>query len=149
MSPAAHKLAYSRADRVIFVARGILTATLMTAVVAAIVNWAYERFLAPDLYAAGPPLARAVFVVGLTVPFILGGLLIFGIPAAWVLRRLGSQNVLTFAIAGAVTGVVWGQTVVALVRPTFGTTPYIVDGVFGATSMIFWWLISPKDLPIP
>jgi hypothetical protein len=131
------------------VARGILTAALMTALLAAIVNWGYERFLAPDLYAAGPPLARAIFVILLTVPFILGGLLILGIPAAWVLRRLHTQNIVTFAIAGAVTGIVWGQAVVALVRPTFGMTPYIVDAVFGATSMMLWWWMSPKDLVIP
>lgn len=147
MAPTA--LPLRKSERIIIGVRSALTAALLTALLAALVNWTYERSFAPALYAAGHPLARAVFVIVLTFPFILSGILILGIPAALVLRRLQIQNFLTFAIAGAVTGIVWGQTVVALVRPTFGITPYIVDAIFGATSMMLFWWIRPRGLAIP
>ena len=145
MAQSLDQIPYSRSDRIILCARGVLTAALLTALVAAFANWINERIFAPELYAAGHPLARAVFVMVLTFPFILGGLLVLGIPAALCLWRFRVQNILTYALAGVVTGILWGVTVVAMFRPTFGITPHIVDATFGSVSMLFWWGLRPRQ----
>lgn len=99
---------YSQGKRGILLASRVLTTTLLTAVLGAIENWGYERFFAPELYAAGPPFARATWLIAFSFPFILAGLLIIGLPTAFVLRRARLGSALSYAAVGAVTGALWG-----------------------------------------
>ena len=130
---------FSGGVRVILLVTRILTATLLTALVGAVANWLYERFFAPDLYAAGPPLARAVEAVALTFPFVLAGLLVFGLPAAYLLRIGRLESAISYAAAGAVTGATWGATF-DVVWP-FG---YAAFAFYGCTCALFWWLLRPR-----
>jgi hypothetical protein len=149
MAESVDQLPNNRIDRVILAARGVLTAALFTAVVAAFANWIYELFFDPARYATGLPIARGLFVIVMTFPFILGGLVVLGIPTTWLLRRFHVANAFTFGLTGAVTGVLWGATVVALAVPTFGITAHVLNATFGVMSMLFWWWVSPKALATP
>ena len=126
----------------------LLAATLLTAVVGALGNWVYELFFDPQRYSTGLPVARAVFVTIATFPFIFGGLVVLGIPASLLLRRLQIENMLTYALAGIVTGIAWGATVVALVVPLNNPAAAIVDAGFGCMSMLFWWWLRPRNLAV-
>ena len=127
-------------ERAIVLVTRILTATLLTAFVGAIQNWFYERFFAPNLYSAGPPLWRAIGSVGLTLPFIFVGLLVLGLPAAYLLRRGRLESALSYAAAGTTTGTLWGY--VLGFQTTYG---YVVSAFYGCSCALFWWMLRPRD----
>ena len=130
---------FSAGEHAILLVTRILTATLLTAFVGAIQNWFYERFFAPDLYSAGPPLWRAIGMIGLSLPFILMGLLVLGLPAAYLLRRARFESALSYAAAGATTGTVWGA--VLGFQTTYG---FVVSAFYGCSCALFWWMLRPR-----
>ncbi|HEX6661284.1 MAG TPA: hypothetical protein VF067_05395 [Sphingomicrobium sp.] len=135
-----HKQPFSTSERVVLLITRMLTATLLTAFVGALENWLYELFFAPDLYAAGNPLARGVFALGLSFPYILVGLLLLGLPIAYALHRLRAESALTYSIAGLVTGSLWGW--IALGSQTaYGL---LITAFYGIVCALFWWWLRPR-----
>jgi hypothetical protein len=112
---------------------------LLTAFVVAAENSIEERFFHSELYAAGPWLGRWVFVFVVSIPFILSGLLFLGLPASYALRRLGAESAPNYALAGLVTGAVWGLAVTDRDVSDVGTTAF-----FGAVCLLLWWLFRPN-----
>jgi hypothetical protein len=119
----------------------MLAAALLTAIVGAIENWLYEFFFAPELYSAGPPLGRAAFVVAFSFPFVLGALLILGLPTAFVLRRAKIDSMFSYAIAGVILGACWGRLFGA-VTP-LGLT---VTASYGCCCALLWYWLRPRGL---
>ena len=117
-----------------------LAAVLLTAFVGAVQNFFYERFFDPELYAAGPPLARGAFSVVLTAPFILSGLIVLGFPTAFALHRLTAESSLTYGLAGAACGALWGL----ILFPWSSSTFPILCAFYGCTCALFWWWLRPK-----
>ena len=131
---------YGKVEQALLLATRVLATTFLTALAGAIENWGYERFFAPDLYAAGPPLVRAVGALAITFPFILVGLLILGLPAAYVLRRLRTETAISYAATGAVAGVLWGYLIGFQTTYGFG-----VSAFYGCTCARIWWWLRPRD----
>jgi len=134
-----HERPYSAGERVVLLLTRVLSATFFTALVGAIENWFYERFFAPDLYAAGPPLGRAMFTLGIAVPYILAGLIVLGLPAAYALRRMRAESALNYAAAGLVTGALWGFT--TLSSNSYGIA---LAAFYGGVCALFWWWLRPR-----
>lgn len=132
---------YSRGERVILLITRMLTATFLTALVGAIENWFYERFFAPDLYAAGHPLARGVFMLVFSFPYVLVGFVLLGLPAAYALERMRAGNAFAYALAGAVTGALWGVVAVGVLT-TYGVA---VSAFYGCLCALFWWRLRPRS----
>jgi O-antigen/teichoic acid export membrane protein len=131
---------FSRTERVILIASRTLTATLLTAFAGAIQNWFYERFFAPDLYSAGPPLSRAMWAVVFSFPFILLGLLLLGLPAAYLLHRGRVESALSYGVAGAAMGAIFGAFW-GFHASAYG---YAVSAFYGCSCALFWWMLRPK-----
>jgi hypothetical protein len=124
---------------VVWLAARVLMASLLTALAGAFQNWLYERFSAPDLYAAGHPVARAVWSAAFSFPFILTGLLILGLPTAFLLRRLRAEGGLLYAAAGAATGALFGAVI------GFQTTHgFAVSVFYGCFCALSWWWLRPR-----
>jgi hypothetical protein len=119
----------------------VLTATLLTASVGAVENWLYELFFAPDLYAAGNPVARGLFALGISCPYILAGLLLLGLPAAYALNRLRVENALTYGLAGLVTGPLWGWAAIGT-QTAYG---FVMAAFYGVVCALFWWWLRPRE----
>lgn len=130
---------YSGGERAILLVSRMLTTALLTAFVGAIENWFYERFFAPDLYSAGPPLLRAIWLAVWSFPFILVGLLVLGLPSAYLLRRGRVESAFSYAAAGAATGAVWG--VMLGFQTTYGCA---VSAFYGCSCALFWWMLRPR-----
>ena len=111
---------------------------LLTAFVVATQNTLEERFFHPELYSTGPWLGRWVFVFIVSIPFIFSGLLFLGLPASYALRRLSAETALNYALAGVVTGAIWG-----LVMTDRDAADVVRTAFFGATCSLFWWLFRP------
>lgn len=140
MSTNVHARPYSTAERVFLVVTRVLTATFLTALLGAIGNWLYERFLAPELYAVGHPLARGVGMFALSFPYILLGLILLGLPTAYILSKRRAENVFTYAFAGAVAGTLWGK--VALGSLT--TAGIAISAAYGCLCALLWWGVRPR-----
>jgi hypothetical protein len=141
VSAEVRKRAISTGERVSILVTRLLTATFLAAFVGAIENWFYERFFAPDLYAAGPVFARGVFMVLVTFPFILAALILLGLPTAYVLRRLRAENAFTYALAGAMAGALWASTVFGPITTLgVGTCAF-----YGLTCALAWWWLRPRS----
>ena len=117
-----------------------MTATLLTSLVGAIGNWFYERLFATELYAVGPPLGRALVLAGMSFPFIFVGLLILGLPAAYLLRRGRAESTISYAIVGFILGGLYGFIMGPLT--TYG---YLVCGLYGGACALFWWWRRPRS----
>lgn len=118
----------------------MLTVTFLTALAGAIENWFYERFFASELYAAGHPLARGVFALAFSFPYILVGLVLLGLPADYALRRLRLDGPFPFAVTGAATGVIWGL----ILLPYVTAYGYFNTAFYGCVCALFWWLLRPS-----
>ena len=140
MTTNVEKRPYSVAEWAILLIARALTAALLTAFVGAIENWLYERFFAPELYAAGPPLSRGVFLAVFSFPYILVGLLLLGLPCAYLLHRMRAESALTYALAGLVTGALWG----AVALPNSSPLGFVLCGLYGCVCALFWWWIRPR-----
>ena len=112
---------------------------LLTAFAVATANSLDERFFHPDTFATGPWLGRWAFVFVVSVPFILSGLLFLGLPASYALRRFSAETSLNYALAGLVTGAIWG-----LIVTDRDATDVVLTGLLGAVCLLFWWLLRPK-----
>jgi hypothetical protein len=115
-------------------ARLFLT-TVATAASGAVANFFYERFFAPDLYAAGPPILRAAFALAITSPLILAGLIFLGLPLSFLLKRLGIENAISYAVTGALSGVAFGVILTQLHH----TELLVTAASYGTTCALFWW----------
>lgn len=131
---------YSTGDRAVVLVTRALTATFLTAVVGAIENWFYERFFAPELYAAGNPIARGLFMLAISFPYILVGLILLGLPTAYVLSRARAENAFTYAFAGAAAGALWGKVAVGVLT-TYGIA---MSAFYGCVCALFWWWLRPR-----
>ena len=123
-----------------FVVR-LFAATLLTSLVGAVANFIYELLLRPDLYAAGHPLPRAGFAFILFSPFILAGLIVLGLPTAYLLRRLNAENGMVYAATGVLTGELWGLAILELGTPEGA----IMSGLLGGACALFWWWLRHKS----
>lgn len=130
---------FNQGEWVILTASRTLTTTLLTACAGAIQNLFYERFFAPDLYSAGPPLLRAIWLFVFSLPFILVGLLLLGLPTAYLLHRARAESALSYGVAGAAMGALfggfWGF------HTLYG---YAVSVFYGCSCALFWWMLRPK-----
>lgn len=140
MTTALQQQPFSRGERAFLLVSRLLTATLLTALIGAIENWFYERFSAPELYAAGPPLGRALFLAGMSIPFILAGLILLGLPAAYALRRTRAESAISYAVVGFILGALYGFVMGALT-----TNGYVVCGFYGCVCALFWWWLRPRS----
>lgn len=68
------------------------------------------------------------------VPFTLGGFVVCGVPAIYLLKRLKAQSTLNYAMAGAVTGSLWGF----LVAP-FAILFLLIAALNGVVCALLWW----------
>lgn len=130
---------FSTTEWVILLVTRVLTATLLTAFVGAVENWLYELFF-PDLYATGNPFARGVFMLAVSFPYILAALVLLGLPTAYGLRRLRSENVFAYAMAGLATGALWGAIVLGSRSYGIGVTAF-----YGCVCALFWWWLRPRS----
>lgn len=87
----------------------------------------------------GPALGRALFVMACTLPFILAGLLSFGLLAAYTLRRLSIESVLTYALVGTASGAL----LVAVIFPV-GTSQLLIGAGYGAVCAVLWWSLRSR-----
>jgi hypothetical protein len=108
--------------------------------VGALENWFYERFFAPELYAVGHPLARGVFLLAFSFPYILFGLVLLGLPIAYALMRARVENVLTYALTGGGAGALWGKVALGAVT-TYGIA---ISAFYGCFCALFWWWLRPR-----
>jgi hypothetical protein len=127
-------------QRALRLAARVLIAALLTALVGAAENWFYERFFAPELYVTGDPVVRAAFAATLTFPFILAGLVIVGLPVAYLLRRIRAESGVVYAAAGAVSGLLVGAAIGF--QTTYG---FLVSAFYGCSCALFWWWARPKS----
>ena len=141
MSTDVQERPYSTGERVVLLVTRALTATFLTAVLGALGNWFYERFFAPDLYAVGDPLARGVFMVAVSFPYVLVGLILLGLPTAYLLSKARAENVFTYALAGAATGALWGKVALGALTP-YGIA---ILAVYGCVCALFWWWLRPRS----
>ena len=139
MTTALAQRPYSKSERAVLLVTRLLTATLLTSLVGAIGNWFYERLFTPELYSAGPPLVRALWLAGMSFPFIFVGLLILGLPAAYLLRRGRAESAVSYALVGFILGAVYGFIMGPLT--TYG---YAVCGLYGGACALFWWWRRPR-----
>lgn len=121
-----------------FVGR-LLMAAALTAAAGALGNTFYEFFFDPEAYAAGPVLARAAFAFAFSFPFVLVGLLIFGTPTAFFLRRFHLDNLTVFGLAGAFAGAAIGF-IVASDLPRLQTA----FGVYGCMSAVAYCALQQR-----
>ena len=119
----------------------LFLATVATATAGAIVNFFYELFFRPDLYAVGPPSARGAFVIVWTCPFILVGLIVLGLPASYLLKRLNLENSALYLLAGAISGIAYG----VLLFQLHHTEWLVTAASFGAGAALFWWWFRPRS----
>ena len=128
---------YSLGERSLLVATRLLTTVAITGFAGAVLNGLYERFFDPDAYSAGPPLGRGLFVFISTVPFLLAAMLFVGMPASYLLCRLGWENWLAYWLVGSILGV-------AFLYALFPSlTPYgIYQGaIYGSLCATIWFAL--------
>lgn len=131
---------YSAGERVVLLVTRALTATFLTALSGAIGNWLYERFLAPELYAVGHPLARGVFMLAVSFPYILVGLILLGLPTASILLKTRAENVFTYAVAGAGAGALWGKVALG----SLASNGIAISAAYGFVCALLWWRLRPR-----
>ncbi|HET9428293.1 MAG TPA: hypothetical protein VFO69_08035 [Allosphingosinicella sp.] len=75
----------------------------------------------------------------LTFPFILVGLIVLGLPAAYLLRRGKLESALSYAAAGGLGGAIWGG--ILGFQTTYGSA---VSAFYGVTCALFWWVLRSR-----
>jgi hypothetical protein len=133
---------YSGGRRAALLILRLLTASFLTALIGAIANWFFELFFAPDLYAAGPPFARGVFVLVVSFPFIITALILLGLPITYALGRFKAESAFVYALAGAASGAAWG----ALVFGSLTTYGQVACALQGVVCALVWWWLRPRGL---
>jgi hypothetical protein len=131
---------YNLGKQSILVASRLLATAIITAFIGAFLNFFYRKFFDPEAYAAGPPVTRAIFSYALTIPFVLLALIIVGLPTSYLLRRLGLENWLIYALVGAALGVGFLYAVLSYLTP-FGIG---AGAIYGSICAIIWFALSRK-----
>lgn len=125
-------LPYSPIKQAILVACRLLATATITALIGAVLNEFYRVFFDPELYNSGPRLSGAIFFCVLTIPFILTGLILLGLPTSYLLKRLKLENWLSYAFVGATLGVGFLYALLSYLTP-FGIGSAAVYGCLCAT----------------
>jgi hypothetical protein len=94
------------------------------------------------LIVAGLP---ALLVASLLTAF---GLLVFGVPATWLLARLDRESGLAYFLAGAVAGAVAGLAWM-LIAANGSAAALLVGGAPGALCGWLWWRFARRDRQHP
>lgn len=139
MSLTSHSESQPTASSLWLTASRPLAVLLLTAFVVATANTLEERLLDPELYAVGSALGRWAFVFVVSIPFILSGLILLGLPASYVLRRFNAETGPNYAFAGFLGGAIWG-----LIVTDRDARDIVLAAFFGATCLLLWWLLNPK-----
>jgi energy-converting hydrogenase Eha subunit A len=95
---------YSLGERSVLITSRLLSTAAIAGLIGAVINFFYEKIFDPEAYAAGPALARGLFLFVWTIPFIIVALIFLGLPTSYLLRRLGWENWPTYSLVGAALG---------------------------------------------
>jgi hypothetical protein len=132
---------HRRTDQIIRLVARLISATLLTGLIGALANTVYERFFDLEAYDAGPPLGRGLFLVVVTLPFILAGLVLLGLPTTYILRRFGAESAWNYALAGTTIG--------ASCSLLFSSSPSLeqiaLTAVYGVVCALCWSALRPKS----
>ncbi len=131
---------YSLGDRSVLVTSRLLATAAITAIIGTVLNFLYERFLDPEAYAAGPPLARALFAFVWTVPLIIVALILLGLPTSYLLRRLGWENWPTYSLVGAALGAGF----LYALFPSLTPHGISLGAVYGSVCATIWFALRRK-----
>lgn len=118
----------------------ILGASAFTALTAAVINGVYEA-LNTTPYNAPPPLVRGLGAFIFALPYTMLGLLIFGLPCAFLLRKFRAETALTYAASGAVLGTAW---LFFLLRP-LNAAAIGFGALSGCACALSWWFLRPRS----
>ena len=126
---------HSPVKQTILVASRLLATAAITASIGAVLIEFYQMFFDPEYYNGGSRLSGTIFFYVFTIPFILTGLILLGLPTSYLLKRLKLENWLCYALVGAVLGV--GFLYALLSHPTsFGTG---AAAVYGCLCAFVWF----------
>lgn len=131
---------YSLGKQSILVASRLLATAILTAFIGAVLNFLYRKYFDPEAYAAEPSVTQAIFSYALTIPFILLALLIVGFPTSYLLRHLGLENWLIYALVGAALGVGFLYAVLSYLTPS----GICIGAIYGSICAIIWFASSRK-----
>lgn len=131
---------HSPVKQSILVASRLLATAAITALIGAVLNTFHQMLFDPDRYNSGPPLSRAIFDYVLTIPFILTGLILLGLPTSYLLKRLKLENWLSYALVGAALGVGFLYALLSSLTP-FGIR---AAAVYGGLCAIVWFALRRK-----
>jgi hypothetical protein len=93
-----------------------------------------------EAYGSSLPLSVTIFIYVLTIPFILTGLILLGLPTSYLLKRLKLESWLSYALVGAALGVGCVYALLSYLTP-FG----IAAGAgYGCPCAIVWFALRRK-----
>jgi hypothetical protein len=131
---------YSLGEQSVLAISRLLTTAALTGLIGAVLNFLYEKFLDPEAYSAGPPLARGLFAFVWTIPFIMVALIFLGLPSSYLLRRLGLENWLAYSLVGAALGAGFLYALFPSLTP-YGIS---LGAIYGSVSAAIWFALRRK-----
>jgi hypothetical protein len=111
-----------------------LLGSLLLVLFLAIPEWPPARVGNP----ADMALSLLLFSLFISTPFVALGLILFGLPADYVLRRIEIRNPLAYAACGMLGGLILGAIIVRDNAWDLGNFGLISMGYGLATSLVFW-----------
>ncbi len=132
---------HSAAKQSILVASRLLATATITALTGVVLIEFYEIFFFdPEYYNLGSHLTRAIFYCVVTIPFILTGLILLGLPTSYLLKRLKLESWLSYALVGAALGAGVPYALLSYL------TPVGIGGaaVYGCLCAIVWFAMRRK-----
>ena len=131
MSEVTAKRPLSTGEKIILcVVRG-LTAPVLCALIMAVTVTAIARIALGD-ESYGFDDVAILSIAG--IPFTLGGFVVCGVPAIYLLKRLKAESTLNYAFAGAVTGSLWGYIIAPMAIEFL-----LLSALYGTLSALLWW----------
>lgn len=131
---------HSPVKQSILVASRLLATAAITAFIGAVLIGFYEKFFYPEAYDVGRSPFGAIRFYVFTIPFVLLALTILGLPASYLLRRLGFENWHTYSLVGAALGAVCLSALLQRVA-LFGLS---VGAIYGSICAITWFALRRK-----
>lgn len=125
--------------QVLGVAARALGATLIAAAVGTILNVIQVRVAWGPVYAQ-PILWRALGGFLFAIPYTLAGLLLLGLPAAFMLRRFRAETTWNYSLVGAALGATWFYLWVR--SPDLAS--WGLGAVLGCVCALSWWKLQPN-----
>jgi hypothetical protein len=117
-----------------------MAAAAVTALVAAVANGLDEAINGqPD--GAPPPVLRGMGAFIFAFPYALVGLLVLGLPYAFILRKFRAETAAVYAVGGAGLGVIW---LFVLLR-SLNAAALVSGALFGCLCALCWWWLRPKS----